>query len=354
MLSLPVWAPNIHPMLIHFPIVLLMVAVLFELLTLIWSGKKWFHSSALIFYGIGTVALIVVYFSGRQAADSVQVADSVYSAISEHANLALRSIWFWIAFVVVRFMLLFRQFDRKSWVLLSLFIVGIIGNYFVYKTAEHGAELVYKYAVGVKLSHVDKPKSFPASVDSLEQDNLTRWEDGSIQWEMREDAVWILKKMLSWDSGNIHRVLTTVSRDDKNEPALSFNLQNSQTWFTFPEKFDNVSVEVSLNPDQFKGQVFITHHFADTLNFDFLLIENSTMSLGRLEGGKRKVLDTKPIHLKGWNTLKVVVTKGHFRGYLNDKLIVHGHGKDLPPGQVGVFFNGTGELFFKKIVVKPL
>jgi len=354
MLSLPVWAPNIHPMLIHFPIVLLIVGVLFEFLTIIWPKKRWFHSSSLFFYVIGTVALIVVYFSGRQAVDTVKVADSIYPAISEHANLALRSIWFWIAFVLVRFMLLFRQFDRKSWVLLGFFIVGIIGNYFVYKTAEHGAKLVYKYGVGVKLSLVEKPKSLPEPVDSTEQSNLTRLEDGSIQWEIREDAVWILKKMLRWDSGNIHRVLTTVIRDDKNEPGLSFNLQNSETWFTFPEKFDNVSVEVSLNPNHFKGRVFITHHFADTLNFDFLLIENGKMSLGRLEKGQLKIMDTKPIHLRGWNTLKVVGTKGHFRGFLNDKLIVHGHGRDLPPGQVGVFLKGTGEVFLKKIVVKPL
>ncbi len=352
---IPEWAPNIHPMLIHFPIVFLITAVLLDALNIVFRKNSWLHSAALFFYAVGIVSLVGVYFSGQQAADSVKVADSVYPAISDHANWALRSVWFWIALVAIRFALLFREYDRKTLVLSGLVLVGIVGNWFIFRTADQGAALVYKLGVGVKAVQIEETASQTTELQpAREAENLVRLPDGTIKWEIREDALWILKKMLRWNGAEGHQVITSIRKDEKNRPVLSFVLRDNPTHFLFPEKFQSLSLESVVNLKGFQGSLYLTHHFLDSLNYDFLRVENGKMSLGRLVQGKVKILGAKPVDLNGWTTLKVVGTKGHFRGYLNGELVVHGHGKDYPAGAVGMILNGRGEVLLKSMVVKPL
>ncbi len=351
---IPDWAPNIHPMLIHFPIVFLLTAVLLDALNFVFRRRNWLHSAALFFYAAGVVSVIGVYLSGRQAADSVTVADSVYPAISDHANWALRSLWFWSVLVVLRFALLFRRIDRKPFVLALLVLVGIVGNWFIFRTADQGAALVYKYGVGVKTTGTVEPRTTQELSPASRSNNLVQLEDGTIEWEVREDALWILKKMLRWNDGEMHKVITSIRKDRQNNPVLSFILQNNSTQFLFPEKFASISLEAVVDAKGFQGGLFLVHHFLDSLNYDFLRVEQGKMSLGRLVQGRVKILSSKPVDLNGWTTLKVVGTKGHFRGYLNGELVVHGHGKDYPPGEAGLLLQGRGEVLLKKVVVKPL
>ena len=55
---LPEWAPNIHPMLVHFPIVLFIIAVFLDLVNLLWK-KEWLHSSALAMFIMAALASMV-------------------------------------------------------------------------------------------------------------------------------------------------------------------------------------------------------------------------------------------------------------------------------------------------------
>ena len=70
---LPDWAPNMHPMLVHFPIVLLIVAVFFDIAALIFRSRHFFMRVALILFIMGALALLLTWLSGRAAADSVMV-----------------------------------------------------------------------------------------------------------------------------------------------------------------------------------------------------------------------------------------------------------------------------------------
>ena len=351
---LPNWAQNIHPMLIHFPIVLMLLALLFDALNLLFRRTDRFRTTTLVLYALGFVAVIIAYFSGRQAADSVAVADSLFPAISEHADWALRTVWFWGILVLLRFGSLFRQLDRKTPVAIIFLFIATLGNYLMYETAEHGAQLVYKSGVGVKAVQTVESETVQPPEPSGETNELIRQDDGTVEWDIRENALWTLKKMLRWDVADQQKVSTGIRKDEQNGPILAFNLQDSQTRFVFPDKFESVALEAVVNLTGFKGAVFLIHHFRDTLNYDFLLAENGKVSLGRRIQGKITIMDTKPASLRGWRILKVVGTKGHFRGYVNNQLIVHGHGKDLPAGVTGLLLKGTGEVLLKKIIVKPL
>ena len=69
---LPDWAPNIHPMLVHFPIAMLVIAVFLDFFYLIWK-KDWLRNSVMTLFIFAVLASLVTYLSGRQAVDSVSV-----------------------------------------------------------------------------------------------------------------------------------------------------------------------------------------------------------------------------------------------------------------------------------------
>ena len=64
---MPDWAPNVHPMIVHFPIALLFAAVLVDLLALFVRRIDGLHYSAVALYVLGALAS---YFTGKAAADS--------------------------------------------------------------------------------------------------------------------------------------------------------------------------------------------------------------------------------------------------------------------------------------------
>lgn len=82
----PEWAPNIHPLLIHFPIVLLLLAPLLDLCAILFKKQQWLKNSANLIYVLAGLGLIITYFSGRLAADSVDIPTQAYTTLSRHAD----------------------------------------------------------------------------------------------------------------------------------------------------------------------------------------------------------------------------------------------------------------------------
>lgn len=57
---LPEWMPNIHPLILHFPIVLLILAVLLHLTALIVWKLPWLRTTTLVVSVLGLLTLIVL------------------------------------------------------------------------------------------------------------------------------------------------------------------------------------------------------------------------------------------------------------------------------------------------------
>ena len=112
---------------------------------------------------------------------------------------------------------------------------------------------------------------------------------------------------------------------------------------------DDVQVMVHLNLDKFNGRFALVHHVQDKENYDFFEIENGKIRLGRVQQGILNTFDDGILKVKNWIILKTVGTGGHFRGYVNDKLITHGHGSDLPAGPAGFVVEGSGTILIKTI-----
>src|SRR5699024_281036 len=94
---IPEWAPNIHPMLVHFPIAILSIAILFDFISFFLPEKKkwWTFEATALLYGVGAAIAVVVYFTGRAAANSVFLPAEAQTVLTTHADWALWTVWFY-------------------------------------------------------------------------------------------------------------------------------------------------------------------------------------------------------------------------------------------------------------------
>lgn len=149
---LPTWVPNIHPLLVHFPIALLFFAAAMDFLTFFVPEKWWNETMTVITYVIGFISIVVVYFTGNMAAGSLHpVSPAVQHAIEQHRTWALGALWFFAIYTLLRLFLYFTgKMSQLKWHLL-LFLISFGGLFLLFKTGEYGGELVFKYHVNEKL-----------------------------------------------------------------------------------------------------------------------------------------------------------------------------------------------------------
>lgn len=146
---LPEWAPNIHPMIIHFPIVLWLVAVLADLVWL-FQTKSWLRNMTITLYVLGSIGALAAYLSGDQAMDIVSVPMQGEVTAGNHSDWGHYTLYFFSAYAIIRLFLFWKQWDKKKWLAVVLFVLGALGMGMVAKTADLGGKLVYKYGVGIK------------------------------------------------------------------------------------------------------------------------------------------------------------------------------------------------------------
>jgi uncharacterized membrane protein len=138
--------PNLHPLFVHFPIVLLLLALLTQLVVLFYpknSQLKWLTFFFLLTGCIGTFIAIqtAVHISG----DADDKAIEIFETHQRFGNL---TFWFSLAATIIRFATL-KWFKRK-WLEIIVTAVIITTSVLLTITAHHGAKLVHIYDVGPK------------------------------------------------------------------------------------------------------------------------------------------------------------------------------------------------------------
>lgn len=159
MIHLPI-LPNwngLHPLIIHFPIALLLVAPLFVLAGAFLSPKhdRSFLLPALILMVLGTVSLFFSVETGEAAREFARVDPVIEAAVTEHQELAeatevLFSV-LTVAFAALLFLPKLLHFDlgrRMNGALLAVFLIFYAtGVHFLINTAHHGGLLVHVMGV---------------------------------------------------------------------------------------------------------------------------------------------------------------------------------------------------------------
>ena len=146
---IPDWAPNLHPLVIHFPIVLIITAFVCDLAAAGLSRPVWLADAALGLYGAAAVSAGVAYWSGLDAGADVLMRGAAHIIVQEHQRWALSTTAYFGLFTAAR--IAARSRARRAGLVGALLCLagGALGIFLVQQTAERGARLVYEHGVGV-------------------------------------------------------------------------------------------------------------------------------------------------------------------------------------------------------------
>lgn len=144
---LPEWAPNVHPMIIHFPIAVLTIAVLFDFIYQIWD-RNWLSKSTLALYFLGALSASAAFITGKIAADAVNMPMQAELTVSNHSDMAKYTLLFFSLYTIIR-AINWWKFKPNSVFKISFFLLALLGLFLLFQTADLGGMLVYKYGVGI-------------------------------------------------------------------------------------------------------------------------------------------------------------------------------------------------------------
>lgn len=141
---------HIHPMIVHFPIALLIVGFLFELVGIVLK-KEFYAKTAFYLLILGTLGVIAAYISGNIAGDGVSESGMLKNALEVHEEAAFLSLLIMISASIVRiaYVLLKKNNKVLRWLAFVLFLSGVIS---IARTGYYGGELVFKHAAGVQFN----------------------------------------------------------------------------------------------------------------------------------------------------------------------------------------------------------
>jgi uncharacterized membrane protein len=144
---------HIHPMLVHFPIVLFLLGAALELLVLNRGGdlaaRQCLAQSALALIVLAALAAAVTAFFGDIAFDHAVGLGFPKAPLERHADSGYTTMWFIIVYAALYLLAWWRRFPLaggRGWL---WFIVSLAGIALVLVTAYFGGDLVYRIGVNV-------------------------------------------------------------------------------------------------------------------------------------------------------------------------------------------------------------
>lgn len=137
---------NIHPIFVHFPLALLSVGVIFDLLG--YSLRK--SSLANVgwwCFALGVVSAIITVITGLQAEATVSLSPEAHEVLEQHEHFQIYST------VVLTGLLIWRSIKRgglpkPNVVYLAIAVIAVGAILF---GAHYGGQLVYQYGVGTSV-----------------------------------------------------------------------------------------------------------------------------------------------------------------------------------------------------------
>jgi uncharacterized membrane protein len=144
---------HLHPMIIHFPIALLIVGFLAELIGVI-TTREFYSRAGFYLLLLGTAGVVAGYISGDLAGEGLAEGGALKAALEAHEGAAQLALWIAVATSLVRIGLVAtrRYAGALRWIPLVMFFVSVLA---IARTGYFGGQLVFKHAAGVQLSLED-------------------------------------------------------------------------------------------------------------------------------------------------------------------------------------------------------
>src|SRR5699024_3281288 len=345
---IPEWAPNIHPMLVHFPIAILGIAIFFDFVSFFLPRKKkwWTEEATAFLYGVGAVAAVIVYYTGTLAADSVNASAAAEAVMGEHKSWAWWTIWFYGIYAVARIAATWWTTDRHRLKFhVSFILLSLVGLFFLYETGDHGSKMVFGYGVGTgQLVEQKKQVKEPLSTGYQSGD------DGTVRWEIREDAPRTLNDNFTFLQGDAGAAVGS----EGDTRMLQF--PNPNTFFvTNNNSYSSMQMVLAVHPEEYEGDIILAHHVHDADNYGYwVLHQDGSAELGRVENGQKSIVEEGLFDGQDMERIKLSVSGDHLKGYVNGQQILHGHSEQPGPGGVGLKLNGSGSFGLSSMKITPV
>jgi uncharacterized membrane protein len=145
----------LHPVVVHFPIALLLVAALLEAGCLVFRRALWLDRATTLLTALGGATLGAAYLTGERAAEAASpVVGIAQGVLADHHDLALLALWSAGAAVVLRLLVAWLGRDDLEIQLgifrLAALVLILATGVMVVLTAYHGGQLVFDHGVGVR------------------------------------------------------------------------------------------------------------------------------------------------------------------------------------------------------------
>ncbi len=173
---IPSW-DGLHPLVVHFPIALLMVAPLFIIAGIAFQGREiWPFVSALALMVLGTIAAFVAVSTGEAAAELVMETAANAGVLDLHEELAEKTqvvfavlTGIYALLVVLPATLKRPPSPRIAVISHSLFLLAYAGSLLLLvNTAHQGGLLVHQHGVRAQVAQ-PMPKNRPANANPVEE-----------------------------------------------------------------------------------------------------------------------------------------------------------------------------------------
>lgn len=354
---IPEWAPSLHPMVVHFPIAILSIAILFDLVSLFLPDDQewWSEKSTTVLYLVGAISAVAVYYTGQSAADSVFLEAEAQTVLNTHADLAWWTVWFYGIYALLRLGASWRApAEYRKIVHIIFFIVSLGGFYLLYQTGDNGAKMVFRHGVGVQKAEEPEEMTAGSARGVPGETGFNREENGDWTWEILQGAVSVLREEFHFLSGSLES-LGPENVEAGETHLLRFSGDDLNAFFVTHDRWKNVQVDYRIDLSDFNGTVTLANHVQNQTRYDYVSITGGgTVIQGRMTADGPEVFEEGAIETGGILFIRVVSNGTHFRGYVDEQMVVHGHGDAPESGAVGLKLEGSGTVLLERMEMVQL
>lgn len=141
---------HLHPMIVHFPIALLIVGFLFDIGGL-FIKRESFTTTGFYLLILGSAGVIAAFISGNIAGGSVSEEGMLGNALEQHEEAAELTIWLVSIAAVIRIILVLIN-RYSGYLKAGMLVLYFISIFAIGRTGYYGGKLVYENAAGVQLN----------------------------------------------------------------------------------------------------------------------------------------------------------------------------------------------------------